>query len=170
MANNQTTSSKIRELAEKNASNWAAFSEMMAKQEAAVKSLIGKDDGRARFLKILDTHYNFGKYSRIGAFYNALFGNDDFDGWVTIKLKRVKEEYRSDFKNLIPDAFSEALKHWVETLCREMPEGRDDKESPLPVKFGASLSAVLDAFIETFGWADSEAASGEHVEGEKWDI
>jgi hypothetical protein len=176
MSNKQTTLSKIRETAADYAADFEAFKRLMEAQADCVKGLIGEDDGRARWLKILENDFDVDRFSRIGTFYNALCGGEDFPGWVNCYLEKVNPDYRKDFKDIIPEAFSEALKLWVTELCRILPQGMKRKKDitgkkpPLPVKFGQYFSAVLKTCVEEFGWADSEAASGEHIESEKWDI
>lgn len=171
MAKNSTKSSKnsIREAVSFDLGEYAKFKKMMEEQRQAVLGMIGTGDkSRSDNLKYLEERFLLKSNSRIGAFYNAMFGGDDFPGWVSISLERTSPEYRADLVKIIPEVFDVAIEKWIVELEKVWPNGRpvgpDKKPAELPTKFGEVFRLTLNLTINKFGWEDSPAASGDDIE------
>jgi hypothetical protein len=169
MAYNQSSKSLIQEKASKSLKNYHDFKKAIDSQSNDVLQLIG-DGGNQRheLLDVLEKHYAVNRNSRVSTFFNALIGGEDWDGWIVVLKSKIAAEYRKEFDREIGELFDMALAQWVEELLERMPAGRKTKEeSDLPIKFGECFYSNGLSMIEQFGWADSPAASGEHIEERK---
>jgi len=165
MSRKQSFQSLVKETAKIEAEKSAQFDKLMKSQKARVIALIGDSTKeRAEWTAALEQK-GINANSRMGAFHNALFGDEvsGFPGWFQIIRERVALEYLKTFDTDLPTYFDLALEMWAEDV---EVLGYDDvtKKPKLSIKFADCFKSVLNTAISLSGWADSPAASG----GDGW--